>query len=85
MNKAHYMRSSPGHLRTAQGYVRGTHHERSMAMYSTLTSINQPTFPMKEYLAHKKHLSRRTLKQPYAQGPLMILGWWVFLMSEVPP
>ena len=40
--------------------------------------------PVQGYLAHVKHPLRRTLQQPYAQGPMVILGWWVSLMSEVP-
>ena len=36
------------------------------------------------YLAHQKTPRRRTLQQPYAQGPMVILAGWVFLMSEVP-
>ena len=36
------------------------------------------------YLAHKKHPPRRTLQKPYAQGPMVILWGWVFLMSEEP-
>ena len=36
------------------------------------------------YIAHKKHPSRRTLQHPYAEGPMVILWGWVFLMSEVP-
>ena len=27
---------------------------------------------------------RRTLKRPYAQGPMVVLGGWVFLVSQVP-
>ena len=29
-------------------------------------------------------MARRTLQQPYASGPMVILWGWVFLMSEVP-
>ena len=38
------------------------------------------------YLAHEKHPSRRTLHQPYAKGPMVVLGLggWVLLMREVP-
>ena len=36
------------------------------------------------YLARKKHPPRRTLQQPYAYGPMVIPGGWVFLMSKVP-
>ena len=33
-------------------------------------------------LTHDKQQPHRTLQQPYAQGPMVILGWWVFFMSE---
>ena len=36
------------------------------------------------YLAQKKQHPRRTLQQEYASGPIMVLGGWLFLMSEVP-
>ena len=36
------------------------------------------------YLAHKKQPPRRTLQYPYAQGPMVVLEGWVFLVSEVP-
>jgi len=26
----------------------------------------------------------RTLQQPYAEGPMVIIGWWVFRVCEVP-
>ena len=35
------------------------------------------------YLAHKKHPPHRTLQQPFAKGPIMILGGSAFLMDEV--
>ena len=31
---------------------------------------------LKGYLAHKKHPSRRTLQQPYASGPRLIVWGW---------
>jgi hypothetical protein len=37
------------------------------------------------YLAHENPPFRKTSQQPYAQGPVVILGGWVLLMSEVPP
>jgi hypothetical protein len=40
--------------------------------------------PLQGHLAHKKTFPRRTLPQSYAQGPVVILGGWVLLMSEVP-
>ena len=33
---------------------------------------------------HEKQPPPRTLRQAYAQGPMVVLGGWVFLMSEVP-
>ena len=36
------------------------------------------------YLVHETPPPRRTLQWPYAQGPVVVLGRWVFLMSEVP-
>ena len=36
------------------------------------------------YLAHKKHSLRRSLQWPCAHGHRVILGGWVFPMSEVP-
>jgi len=36
------------------------------------------------YLAHKNPDRGRTLQWPYAWINMMILGWWVFLMSKVP-
>ena len=36
------------------------------------------------YLAHKKPTPLRTPQYDYAQGPMMVLGWWCFPMSEVP-
>ena len=36
------------------------------------------------YLAHKKLLPPGTIQQDYAQGPTVVLGGGVFLMSEVP-
>ena len=35
------------------------------------------------YLAYKNPPPRRTLQEPFAYGPMVILGGWVFLMSEV--
>ena len=35
------------------------------------------------YLARKKQPPRGSLQQPYASGPMTILGGWVLLMSEV--
>ena len=40
--------------------------------------------PLQGYLAPEKQPPRRTLQKPYAYGPMVILGGWVFLMSEVP-
>jgi len=40
--------------------------------------------PMQGYLA-KKTLSPGTLKKAYALGPMVVLGWWPFLVIEVPP
>ena len=40
--------------------------------------------PLQGYRAHKKHLPRRTPQYPYAQGPMVILWGWVFIMSELP-
>ena len=37
------------------------------------------------YLNHKKHPPPRTLQKPYASGPMMILGGWVFPVNEIPP
>ena len=39
---------------------------------------------VQRYLAHMKHPSRRTLQQPYASEPLVILGAWVFLRARCP-
>ena len=36
------------------------------------------------HLAHEKQPPRRTLQEDQAQGPMVILGGWVFRMSEVP-
>ena len=36
------------------------------------------------YLAHETPPPRRTLQNPDAQGPMVILGGWGFLMREVP-
>ena len=36
------------------------------------------------YLAHKKLHPARTIQQAYASGPMVVLGGWAFLMSEVP-
>ena len=36
------------------------------------------------HLAHTKFPPNRTLQQPYAWGPMLILWEWVFLMGEVP-
>ena len=38
---------------------------------------------MQGYLAQKKPPPRRTLQWPYAQGPMVVLGGWVFLVSEL--
>jgi len=35
-------------------------------------------------LAHKKHPPRRTLKQEYTPGPMVIPGGVLFLLSEIP-
>ena len=40
--------------------------------------------PIQGYLDNKKQPPRRTLRKPYAQEPMVILGGWVFLMREVP-
>ena len=37
------------------------------------------------YLAHKNLPPPRTLKQDYTQGPIVVLGVGMLLMSEVPP
>ena len=37
------------------------------------------------YFAHKNPPPRRTPQKPYAWGPMVLLGGWVFLMSEVTP
>ena len=36
------------------------------------------------HLAHKKEPPPRTLQYDYAQGPMVVLGGGLFLMSEVP-
>ena len=36
------------------------------------------------YLAHETPPSCRTLQQPYAEGPMVILGGVAFLVGEVP-
>ena len=42
------------------------------------------TFYVQGYLAHKKTQPSRTLLWDYAWGPLVALGGWRFLISEVP-
>ena len=36
------------------------------------------------YLAHNNPPPLKTPQWPYAEGPVVILGGWVFLRSEVP-
>ena len=43
-----------------------------------------PLNRLQGYLAHKKQPPPRTLQEDNVEGPLVVLGGWVFLMSEVP-
>ena len=52
--------------------------------YSLLVADVLRIHLLKGYLTDEKHSPRRTLQLPYGQGPLVILGGWVFLTSEVP-
>ena len=42
------------------------------------------TYPLQGYLSHKNPPPRRTLQWPDAKGPIVVLGGWVFLISERP-
>ena len=48
-----------------------------MSAYAGTESI------LKGYLAHKKRQPPRALQYDYAYGPTVILGGWLFLMSEI--
>jgi hypothetical protein len=41
-------------------------------------------YRLQGYLAHKKVPPLMTLRKDYAWGPVMVLGRWCLLMSEVP-
>ena len=36
------------------------------------------------YIAHKKQQLPRTLHYDYAYGPMVVIGVWLFILSEVP-
>ena len=63
---------------------RHSHDSLDQILVRLRTKMGSVNFQLQGYLAHKKQHPPRTPQKPSAQGPMVILWGWVFLMSEVP-